>query len=288
LLKRPKVRRSDVADDGDSGEKVSLDVRVESQAQLLLDSLGHVQSPAGTVGPLHAKEVGGGGWCFFKAFADQLGSSSFRGIRCLATLALVEVAKRREEFAHTVPGSLFDLAEPPEVQAGRRALRLCHRCYADVVDTMTPFEVMLLDKFEGVLSGDLLDERRYADMYEMLALVRVCELELLLVEGADAPGAENMRTRVYPSDGNLDAAVPKLRSGTLDMVFVRYEAGSWQHFRSVCFADGRPWRVSDEIRRRVEARIAACGVCRAVASGERDMARTLMLSLLGPLAPDLL
>ena len=286
LLKR---RRADDLGAGGSGdEALPLSVQQESQAQLLLDSLGHVRSPAGARGALHAKDVGGGGWCFFKAFADQLGSDVVRGFRALAALALVEVVRRRAEFAHTVPGSLFALAEPPEVQAARRALKASHRCYAGIAEALSPFEAMVLDKFEGVLRGDLRDARRYAEMYEMLALVQSCGLELLLVEGADVPGAPAMRTRVYPSEEGLESAVPRLRGGCVDLVFVRYEAGSWQHYRSVCFADGRPWRLAEAARRRVEGRLSACDICAAVSRGRRDEARALMLSLVGPCAVNVL
>ena len=85
---------------------------------------------------------------------------------------------------------------------------------------------------------------------------------------------------MYPSEDGLDAAVPKLRSGSLDMVFVRYEAHAWMHYRSVCFSDGRPWRVSEDTRLRVDALVAACPVCRALLQGEVDTARMLLVSLL--------
>ena len=286
MLKRR--RGDDAAWDGladrggdDDGGDVPLSIQVMSHAQLLLDSFGHVRSPAGAVGSLHAREVGGGGWCFYKAFADQLGSVSIRGHGYLAVLALVEVAKRRAEFVHTVPGSLFQFAEEPEVLAARQALTGYHR-YRHALATLAPFDVVLLDKFEGVLSGDLSASRRYADMYEIISLVESCGLELLLVEGSDAPGARAMRTRVYPTMDTCDAAVPRLRDGIMDMVFVRYEAGAWQHYQSVRFADASPWRVAAETRRRVEQRVADCQVCSALSRGQRDVARTLMLSLPRP------
>ena len=145
-----------------------------------------------------------------------------------------------------------------------------------------PFDVVLLDQFEGVSSGDLSASRRYADMYEIISLVESCGLELLLVEGSDAPGARAMRTRVYPTMDTCDAAVPRLRDGAMDMVLVRYEAGAWQHYQSVRFADASPWRVAAETRHRVEQRVADCQVCNALSRGQRDVARTLMLSLLDP------
>jgi hypothetical protein len=63
MLKRRRVLDVEGFVDGgaDEGPELSLDLRVQSQAQLLLGSFGHVQSPAGEVGPLHAKEVGVGG-----------------------------------------------------------------------------------------------------------------------------------------------------------------------------------------------------------------------------------
>ena len=41
--------------------------------------------------------------------------------------------------------------------------------------------------------------------------------------------------------------------------------------------------VSEAVRRRVETLIASCFICGAILRGERDTARTLMLSLLDPL-----
>ena len=79
--------------------------------------------------------------------------------------------------------------------------------------------------------------------------------------------------------------VPRLRDGTMDMVFVRYEAGAWQHYQSVRFADELPWRVAADTRRRVEQRVADCQVCCALSRGQRDVARALVLSLLDPHAP---
>ena len=161
------------------------------------------------------------------------------------------------------------------------------RGYVGVADTLGPFDVQALDRFEGVLSGDLCDLRRYAGGQEMLAIVQRCSMELLVVEGADAPGVA-IRSEVYPSGGNIDAAVPKLRDGVLDMVFVRYESGDWQHYQSVCFPDARPWRVGADLRGRVEALVAACHICGALFRGERDTARTLMFALLEPLVVVLL
>ena len=187
MLKRRRVDEADgwegLGEDNDESSALPLSIRVQSQAQLLLDSLGQVRSPAGTVGRLHDREVGGGGWCFFKAFADQLGSATIRDHGYLAVFALAELARRRADFVHTVQGASFDHSETPEMRAARQALMLRPRCYAGVLDLLMPFDVLLLDKFEGVLTRDLLAERRYADDYEIIALMGACGLELLVVEG---------------------------------------------------------------------------------------------------------
>ena len=65
------------------------------------------------------------------------------------------------------------------------------------------------------------------------------------------------------------------------MVVVRYELGSYQHYESVAFEDGRPWRVSAATRELLEHRFRACEVCKAVAADDADIARALVLSMLG-------
>ena len=86
---------------------------------------------------------------------------------------------------------------------------------------------------------------------------------------------------MQPGGDTWAEAVPELRVGSLDMVFARYDTPGWQHFRSVRFLDGSAWRVSDEARGRVAARLAACDVCQALLVGDVDLARGLLLSLLG-------
>ena len=141
---------------------------------------------------------------------------------------------------------------------------------------LTPFECVVLDKFEGVLSGDLLESRRYADAHEMHVLLQPCGLRLLVLEGREEAGEQ--LSRVYPGADRLDDE--DLRAGALDMVFVRYQSGAFQHYESVCFAGGEPWRVGGEVRERVEACHAACAVSQSLRRGEVDVARASMLSLL--------
>ena len=131
-------------------------------------------------------------------------------------------------------------------------------------------------RFEGILAGDLLESRRYADAHEMYVLLQPCGLRLLVVEGREEAG--EALSRVYPGQGRFD--VTELEAGALDMIVVRYQSGSYQHYESVCFVDGSPWRVSDDVRARVEACYAACTVSQALRRGEVDVARTTMLGLM--------
>ena len=57
---------------------------------------------------------------------------------------------------------------------------------------------MPLDKFEGVLSGDMLESRRYADDFEVTALARECGLTFFVVEAGDADSCRGARSRLYP------------------------------------------------------------------------------------------
>ena len=83
----------------------------EEHAAALLLSFQVVRSPSGVGGVLRPKDVGGGGWCFFKAFYDQLGSSVVPGFKYLVVLALEALAERHEEFALSVPGLDWDGVE---------------------------------------------------------------------------------------------------------------------------------------------------------------------------------
>ena len=64
------------------------------------------------------------------------------------------------------------------------------------------------------------------------------------------------------------------------MVFVRYGLGAFQHYTSVAFTNGAPWRVADAKRELVEASYAASDVCTAVRLLDHDVARLLMLTKL--------
>ena len=66
----------------------------------------------------------------------------------------------------------------------------------------------------------------------------------------------------------------------LDIVFVRYELGSYLHCVSVAFGDGQPWHVSAAKHEAMEGAYAASGVCMAVARSDYDVARLLLLTKL--------
>ena len=209
----------------------------------------------------------------------------------LAVLALEAIAERHEEFAAATVGVDFTGVELPEIAAARAALRQVPAYRAlGVVELLTPFECSVLDKFEGVLVGDLLDERRYADGSDMHVLLAPADLLVLVLESNDVlSGAVAGRSRVYPSGEPCGRQVQDgLEGGLLDMVYVRYELGSFQHYVSVEFTDGQPWHLSAAKRKAVEDAYAASAVCAAVRSSDHDVARMLLLTKLrsGAAVPD--
>ena len=239
---------------------------IEHATGLLL-SFGVVRSPAGQAGILEPKDVGSGGWCFFHAFFDQLGPTSVPSSVYLAVLALEAMADRHHEFAPGVVGVDFEGVEVPVVRAARAALWQVPAYRAlGVVELLTPFECSVLDKFEGVLAGDLLDERRYADDSEMLVLLEPAGLEVLVLESNDVIcRGDAARSRVHPSRERCGEHVfDRLCRGMLDMVFVRYELGSYTHYVSVAFGDGQPWNVSAAKRGVMESLFVASALCTAV------------------------
>ena len=153
----------------------------------------------------------------------------------------------------------------------------------DAVDGLTPFECVVLDKLEGVLRGDLYDSRRYADDSDLQVLFELAGLEVLVLESNDVLASQaGSRSRLYPSlerasGGRAEAL---LAAGALDMVFVRYELGSYMHYTSVEFEGGTPWRVDVDKRAALEQRYVASSVCEAFRRGDLDLARMLVLSAL--------
>jgi hypothetical protein len=263
---------------------VPLSVLQASRVDALLGARGVVGGPVRGRDTLQARDVAGGGWCFSLAFADQLGDGVVPDVSFLAVLALAELARRRATFEVAVPGLSFDGSQDLDVLQARCALQR-FRQYRGRVDAFGPFAVAVLDKFEGVLAGDLLEPRRYADHMEMHCLLQACALRALVVDGSGATvEACELLSRVQPGGDSWAEAVPEVRGGALDMVFARYDTPGWQHYRSVRFLGGGAWRVSDEARGRVAARFAACDVCQALLVGDSDLARGIMLSLMGPSA----
>ena len=81
LLKR---RRAPV----EEGRAIVSDVDAAEHAAALLVSFSAVRSSSGKGGVLQPKDVGSGGWCFFAAFHDQLGSGLLPGPAFSALLAI--------------------------------------------------------------------------------------------------------------------------------------------------------------------------------------------------------
>ena len=206
----------------------------------------------------------------------------------MAVLALEAMADRQAEFAPFVPGVAgCDDEGAFEVREARAALREVP-VFRDlgVVEELTPFQCVVLDKFEGVISGDLYESRRYADDHDLQALFGLAGFEALVLESNDVLADQaGSRSRLYPSlerasDGRAQSL---LEAGALDMVFVRYELGLYLHYTSVRFEGGAPWRVDADKRFALEQRYRASGICGAIRRGDADLARMLVLSaLLGP------
>ena len=221
---------------------------------------------------------------FFAAFYDQLGSQVIPDPTFLAVLALEAMAGSQAEYAPFVQDVDANDEEARELHEARAALRdvpVFHDL--DVVDGLTPFQCVVLDKFEGVLTGDLYDSRRYADDNDMQVLLGPAGLEVLVLESNDVVASEaGSRSRLYPSLERASAgrAAALLQAGALDMVFVRYELGSYLHYVSVEFDGGAPWHLDSTKRFALEERYRASGVCGAIRRGEYDVARMLVLSAL--------
>ena len=176
------------------------------------------RSPSGVRGVLRPKDVGAGGWCFFNAFFDQLGTHVIPAPTFLAVLALEALADRQTEFAPFV-GDGEGALELSEARAALREVRVFRDLC--VVEGLTPFQCVVLDKFEGVITGDLYASRRYADDSDMQVLLGPSGLVLESNDiVATGPGC---RSRLYPSLERTSAgrAADLLEAGALDMVFVR-------------------------------------------------------------------
>ena len=203
----------------------------------------------------------------------------------VAVLAIEALADRQADFAPFVHGVVGDADEDArEVSEARAALRDV-AVFADlgVVDQLTPFQCVVLDKLEGVITGDLYESRRHADDHDLQVLFGLAGLEALVLESNDvvATGAGS-RSRLYPSlerasDGR---AQNLLDAGALDMVFVRYELGLYLHYTSVRFEDGALWRVDGDKRLAFEQRYRASDLCAAILRGDADLGRMLVLSAL--------
>ena len=194
------------------------------------------------------------------------------------------MADRHAEFAPFFGGVGEDGAETSEVSAARSALReVTVLRDIGVVDDLTPFECFVLDKLEGVISGDLFESRRHADDQDLQVLFELAGLEVLVLESNDVLASQAAsRSRLYPSMERASGgrAEALLAAGALDMVFVRYELRSYMHYTSVEFECGTPWRVAVEKRAAFEQRYSASSACEALRRGDLDLARMLVLRAL--------
>lgn len=261
---------------------VSPELQAVADATALLLSFQAVTSPSGQSGLLRPKDVGSGGWCFYLAFFVQLGSRVLPDPMFLAVLLLERMACRHSDFAHFVQGVDSEGVELREVREARVALGHVPVFHdLDVVRGLTLFECVILDKFEGVISGDLYEPRRYADDNDVQVLLEIPRLELFTLERNDLSWTEvGSCPRLYPRHELAcnGRAQELFQAGGLDMVIVRYELGSYLRCASVEFDDGAPWCLGASQRLALEQCYRDSGICKAVLAGEQDLARLLLLS----------
>ena len=62
---------------------------------------------------------------------------------------------------------------------------------------LSPFQCLVLDKFEGALAGDLLDLRRYPDATDARVLLQHAACELVVFEGNDLERGKLAGTRAF-------------------------------------------------------------------------------------------
>ena len=76
--------------------------------------------------------------------------------------------------------------EEPAVREARRVLRGVPSYRSrGLVGRLSPFQCLVLDKFEGVLAGDLLDLRRYPDVTDARVLLQLATCQVVVFEGND-------------------------------------------------------------------------------------------------------
>ena len=251
--------------------------RRHEDAQLLLFSLGNIKDSSGHFGSVTVDPVPGNGWCFFAACCQELGLDEVH-YSVLGCLSLTLLALRKAEF------SVF-VGEDVEGEAQETAIRrdVISRVpvYSTCLDYLSAFDLYVLDKFEGVISGDLSNERRYADHPEMIVFLQECGLQMAVLNSA---GDEH--SKELPSQLPWSAATASsLQQGGFQLLLVHYSEGAFLHYDAVCFEDGTPWQVSAEVRSRVRTVLSACQTWTSLMEGDFDMARTLLLSALLPV-PD--
>ena len=109
-------------------------------------------------------------------------------------------------------------------------------------DTFSPFDLYVLDKFEGVLEGDFFNERRYADTLEMKVLLEACELNMAILHFHSLA-----QSLVLPSGHPWsDATREALQVGAMDLLVVHFAEGAFLHYDAVAYEDGTPWQLSAE------------------------------------------
>ena len=260
-----------------SHESVAQDQRAQRRhddADLVLFSLGDITDSSGHEGSVTVDPVPGNGWCFFAACCRELGLDEVH-YSVLGCLSLTLLAMRKAEFSVFVGEDIDGEAQGTAI---RRDVISQVPVYATCLEDLSAFDLYVLDKFEGVISGDFSNERRYADNLEMKVFLQECGLQMAVLNSAgDDHSIELPSQRPWSPD-----TVSSLQQGNIELLLVHYSEGAYLHYDAVCFEDGSSWQVSAEVRARVRTVLSACDTWTSLMEGDFDLARTLLLSALLP------
>ena len=246
--------------------------RRNEDVQLLLFSLGNIKDRSGHSGSVTLDPIPGNGWCFFAACCHELGLDEV-DYRILGCLSLTLLAMHKVEFSVFVGD---DVEAEAQETAIRRDVISRVPIYSTCSDDLSAFDLYVLDKFEGVISGDLSTERRYADHLEMKVFLQECSLRMAVLNSA---GDEH--SMELPSQLPWSAATASsLQQGHFDLFLVHYSEGAYLHYDAVCFEDGNPWQVPAAVRSRVRDVLSACQTWASLMAQDYDLARALLLSAL--------
>ena len=160
--------------------------------------------------------------------------------------------------------------------------------YAPHVNTLTPFDVYVLDKVEAALTDRPIADRQWAEEHEITSLFLNLGLTVLFLIPRDnligsrwytALGGEDL-TSAHVMDGRLRERCP-------DLFLLRWDEGVWdegryQHFATVSYGDLPAWRCLEVVSTRAANSILALPEVQALQAGDFEGVRDMLLDRLRP------